>query len=354
VNHGRDHRTGRQHPRRGFTLVEMLVAGLITALIIGAVAMSLSQLSRAKTTSKLRLDAFLRADVALNAIRRDVASILRSDDLFQTRLMLTDDNMGALDRDEILVFNSRLRPIRDIDYRGEGVEYETQYRVADDDAGPVLWQRRDPVPDEFPGGGGRVTPVVEGVVGLSIEAFDGYQWEEEWDSDEEGLPAALRVTVTASGQRVGENAYASSAPFATLQTIIPIDRVLKPVDEKAIEDLEALATLAAAEQAATEAAEGQPGTGEQGQPQVIIDENGNTVVIQPPAGGGHGGAPGKPGAGGGGRNGGGGGGRGGGGGSPPGGHQPPSGGGGGGGHHNPGPGTGSGAGFGNNRGSRMR
>ena len=43
-----------------------------------------------------------------------------------------------------------------------------------------------------------------------------------WDGTKNGIlmsmvfPPALRVTVTASGQRVGDDAYAANGPFATL------------------------------------------------------------------------------------------------------------------------------------------
>jgi type II secretion system protein J len=218
--------------RRGFTLVEVIVATVITAFVIGSVSTCLAQIGRVKSTTKLRLDAFHRADVALNAIRRDIVSIVRTDDLFFTRLLLFDDMVGTpvgdADRDELLIFNTRLREIHPSDYTGEGIEYETQIRIEEDDYGPILWQRRDVVPDEFPLGGGVATPLVEGVVSLLIEVYDGEQWFQAWDSDEDGLPLAVRVTVSASGHRPGDDVY--DAPIAVLRTVIPIDRVLQPKD----------------------------------------------------------------------------------------------------------------------------
>ena len=224
--------------RRGFTLVEVIVASVITAFVMGSVSMSLAQLSRAKSTTKERLDAYLRADVALESLRRDVASVLRSDDLFWTRLLIEDSSvttpLGQLDRDEILLFTTRMRPLHDIDFNGEGVEYETQYRIEVDDLGPVLWQRRDSVPDEHPDAGGMLTPLVEGIIGLMIEAYDGTQWYDDWDSDNDGLPWALRLTVTASGHRNAEDVF--EAPVAILSTIVAIDRVVPPPQEEVEEE----------------------------------------------------------------------------------------------------------------------
>ncbi len=223
--------------RSGFTLVEVLVAGVILAFVMGSVSLSLSQLGKAKSSSKQRFDAYHRADVALTALRQNIVATIRSDDLFYTRLLLYDDSMnsdvGEVDRDEILIFTNQLREIYPSDYAGEGCEYETQFRIEDDEYGPVLWQRRDAVPEEFPLGGGLIKPVVEGVVSLSIEVYDGEQWQVSWDSDIDGLPYAVRITVMASGHRELDDL--PTAPLATMRTVVALDRVLPPRD--VIEDL---------------------------------------------------------------------------------------------------------------------
>ncbi len=224
----------RRRPTRrtGFTLIELLVAGVISALVLGSVAFSLSNLTSSRIAGKRRMLAYLRADAALETMRRDITSIMRKSDLFYTLLVIENDDIatdwGILDRDMILVFSTKLRPIHEIDYAGEGMEFETQYRVIEDQLGPVLWQRSDPVPEEFYEGGGVATPVVEGVVSIHFEAYDGEDWWPEWDSDIDGLPHAILITVIASGHRQGEDAFAANMPKATLRTIIPIDRVPPP------------------------------------------------------------------------------------------------------------------------------
>ena len=217
------------------------MAGLIIALLLGTVTISLHQLGKVKSLSARHLTACLRADAALAALRSAIVSVLRADDLFFTRLQVTDragpNALGLLDRDSILLFNTRLRPVRKIDFIGEGMSYETQFRIEEDEVGPVLWQRRDPVPDEYPLGGGVATPLVEGIIAVSIEAYDGFQWFEEWDSDTDGLPWALKVMVVASGYLPGTDAY--DAPTAVMRTVIPIDRVAPSADQLADEQAEA-------------------------------------------------------------------------------------------------------------------
>jgi hypothetical protein len=61
-----------------------------------------------------------------------------------------------------------------------------------------------------------------------IEAYDGRAWYNTWDSDMEGLPVAVRITITSSGHRGPDDVY--EAPRAMLRTVVPIDRVLIPKD----------------------------------------------------------------------------------------------------------------------------
>ena len=238
--------------KRGFTIIELVVAIIIAAIISGAVASSLSQLSRARDISRIRMTASRRATDALESIRRDVQSTLRSDDLFDTRLRLAPEiarsSVGEVDRDQMLLFATRLRPIRSIDYSGEGSEYETQYRIEEDRDGAALWRRRDAVPDEFEDAGGIAQSVGDGVIGLRFEAFDGQSWVQDWDSDVDGLPISIRATVTACGVRPSEDAFADPRSFAVMRTEIPIDRVIKPKLDEAT--LLAQAEAEAAAQAA--------------------------------------------------------------------------------------------------------
>lgn len=132
------------------------------------------------------------------------------------------------DRDSILVFNNRLQATRDIEYNGDGLEFETQYRIEDDDLGSVLWQRRDAMPDSYPRGGGKITPAVEGITDLQIEAWNGVSWFDQWDSDEDGLPWAFRITVTATGAAAGQDPDTHAT--AVLRTVVPLERSHMPLE----------------------------------------------------------------------------------------------------------------------------
>jgi type II secretion system protein J len=221
---------------RGFTVIELVIAISVAAIVIVSIGAVLSRVARARDIARNQLDAVSRASTALDAIRSDLASVIRDEDLFYTRVMLLDgtgySTVGPADRDEVLVYNNRLRPMRRDEYQGEGGEYESQYRL--DSADGVLWMRRDAVPDQNGEGGGMAIPVVDGVVGVSIEAYDGESWYPDWDSDVMGLPWALRVSVTAVGGDL-ENPTARM-PTVTLRTQIPLDRVVPPPQLEESED----------------------------------------------------------------------------------------------------------------------
>ena len=218
--------------RRGFTMLEFILAGILLAMVLVAMGMAMQQVVKARNATRGRVDAHVRADAALRMIRRDLVSVLRREDLFYTRVLLTENWVvregEQVSRDEILVFNNRMQATRDLQYNGDGMEFETHYRVEDDDLGPMLWQRRDPMPDAYPEGGGIVTPVVEGIMGLDIAAWNGIDWLDEWDSDEDGIPWAFRVTVTATGAAAGQPT--ANQPFATLRTVVPVDRSRMPLE----------------------------------------------------------------------------------------------------------------------------
>ena len=251
--------------KRGFTIIELVVAIMIAAIISGAVATSISQLGKARNISRIHMTASRRASDALENIRKDVQSTVRSDDLFDTRLRLAPEvarsPIGEVDRDQMLLFATRLRPIRSIEYSGEGNEYETQYRIEEDRDGPALWRRRDAVPDEFEDAGGIAEPIGDGVIGVRFEAFDGENWVQEWDSDVDGLPISIRATVTASGSRPGEDAFNDPHALAIMRTEIPIDRVMKPKLDEATLKAQAEAEAAAQVAAGGGAAGGDAATG---------------------------------------------------------------------------------------------
>ena len=253
--------------RRGFTLVELIIAGIIAVIVVGTLGTSLSQLARARASSKVRLNAHLRANTALEKIRRELQQVIRSDNLIDTRILLTGDSVnspiGDLPRNDVLIYSTKLSPVRNKTYEGDGIEHEVQLRVTDDESGSALWMRSDSVPDDNEGGGGKAAPMMDGIIGLYIEASDGTDWYDSWDSYISGLPVALRVTVSSAGDAQGADFFADSRELMSLRTIVPIDRVPPPSEEPPAEDPASAegGEVAAADAAAAAAIEGAAAAG---------------------------------------------------------------------------------------------
>jgi hypothetical protein len=91
---------------------------------------------------------------------------------------------------------------------------------------------------------------MDGVVSLRFEAYDGSTWRDAWDSDLDGLPWALRVTVRALGNEPGAPIDPLVRDLVTLQTVIPIDRATPPLVQIAQYEQQLAAEAAAAEAAA--------------------------------------------------------------------------------------------------------
>ena len=137
--------------------------------------------------------------------------------------------------------------------------------MEDDYAGSALWQRRDAVPDDNPEGGGTVTPLVDGIIGLKVEAYDGESWYPDWDSDFDGIPWALRVTVLATGDATGSDPTDANKSTIVLRTQIALDRIVPPLEEETEESKEEAAAEDPAAAAAAAAGVGipiDPATGE--------------------------------------------------------------------------------------------
>jgi type II secretion system protein J len=245
----------RRHPsarRRGFTLVEVLVAGIVAAGLAIATATSLSSVLRARVRAEAREAAHSRADQAAARIARDVMSIARDPDLRYSHLALRRSG-GGQDRDEILLLMRSLTPVRSFEDVPEGGLYEVQYRILQDSDEPWLWRRIDPAFDPVLDGGGIATALVRGIVSLRLEAYDGESWFDAWDSDSDGIPHAIRITVTGADGSGGTRAVA--------RRIVAIDRVPLPPNEEA-ETSQPSSSRPTGSQGAQTGTQSQPGGGQ--------------------------------------------------------------------------------------------
>jgi prepilin-type N-terminal cleavage/methylation domain-containing protein len=223
--------TARRTSRGGFTLVELIVASVIAALVAGSTVMAMSRLLALRSRASGHEQAFGRADAAAADIARDLANALRDWNLPFARVAINDSGDEGEPHDELLLLAHSARRARPGSDTPEGGDYEIQYRIAplvSKADQPALWRRIDPAHDVALDGGGVASAAVAGVTTLALEANDGEQWFPTWDSDRDGLPHAVRVTITASSD--------DRRVFATARRTVAIDRVPIPIDTSATGD----------------------------------------------------------------------------------------------------------------------
>ncbi|MBX3357761.1 MAG: prepilin-type N-terminal cleavage/methylation domain-containing protein [Phycisphaeraceae bacterium] len=231
-------------PRRGFTLIELIVAAVMVAFIAAATTIALSQIVRARDGAAVRLTAFARAQAAAERMAQDVESIVRDGDLAATRFVIQPGSPANTESrlDGLLVFSRTAKRVRPssgpLGTTPEGGELEVQYR-ADRVPGALvssasLLRRADPNRDEVIDGGGVVSPVADGVLSIAVQAFDGVGWYDDWDSDLSGYPHAVRITVVAADD--------SGRYTAAARRTVAIDRIPPPLAAASEEDTAATAT----------------------------------------------------------------------------------------------------------------
>lgn len=224
-------RTNTAARPRAFTLVEVLVATIIVGLIATSVAVVISRTFKTRRAAEARTEASSRAKAAAAMIARDVQNAFRDGDLLQTRVQII---ASADKRDQLLLLARTDRAVRSAEEQNESEVHEVQYRVSNDlpDAGAPgavgtsLWKREDPLPDEYLDAGGVAAPVVPGVTELTVEAYDGETWTNDWDSDTLGFPMAIRVNVKVMAS--SDDAATPRGVTVAARQVIAFDRTPLP------------------------------------------------------------------------------------------------------------------------------
>ena len=204
----------------GFTLLEVILAMVVGAIVILAVQSVFFGALRLRNTSEQRTDRELSLYRALDLMKKDFSGLMVPGGViaadFQTATSYSLDSLVSGERISAEFFTNSGRidaftPFADAQrvayYLSPGPELG-QYELV-----RTLSRNLLPTVEDHP----EVQPLLEGVQSASFEYFDGSGWTESWDSAvTSSLPTAVRLTLQLAGE---PNASAVPAP---IEMVFPI------------------------------------------------------------------------------------------------------------------------------------
>ena len=186
--------------RRGFTLVELLVASSMMALLAGAGYVVFAAGVRSAQTVREVSAKVARAERALAAMAADIRAAVEHDGV---RLTSLDATYEGKDSDTIDFIAARTR--RAADDPEASSRCEVGYYIDNDPATESRWllRREDSTIDDDALEGGTFSQAGAFVSELNLEFYDGLEWVSGWE-DQEKFPVAVRIGVVVVDEALDE------------------------------------------------------------------------------------------------------------------------------------------------------
>lgn len=203
----------RRRAAGGFTLLELLIATAVGAVVLLVIQTVFFGALRLHTTTHARIDADLELGRALGVVRRDFAGLVIPGGVLAGHLQTTafssslSDSIGERVGPELSTSAGRIdgwSPFADV----QRVAYFLASSATDGNARAkdlVREVKRNllPVQDEV----GESQVLLHGVSEATIEFFDGAEWIDTWDSEATStLPTALKLRLVLARADDGEPA----------------------------------------------------------------------------------------------------------------------------------------------------
>lgn len=229
----------------GFTLIELVISTALMAMILGGAYACMRAAIDSDKAIHTRAEITQNARVALALMVADLrcAAPLSKD----IELLGLSRTLGDIEADNIDFGSHHYSPRAPY----EGDFCEVSYFIdRNRETGKLsLWRRRDSSPDPEPLQGGSREEIAEGLAGLRLEYYDGFEWYDEWGNPDgkprdqnaslyagnlTGLPEAIRVTLLFDGDpNRNPSGITNAAPPAVFQTVVRLDFAAVPTSANA-------------------------------------------------------------------------------------------------------------------------
>lgn len=203
---GRRWRTGGVRPPRaphGLTLVELLAAITITAIIAASTGVLMRQGSAARRQAERELEARAEARAAMRSVLTALRNAYRPFGHQDQAMEGVDDVAEGRPADQVTFATISRRAIRPSEPESDVRRVAFFLSRGDNEPLPSLIRRTDPTRNEPPDEGGVLERIAHRVIAFDVSYYTGLEWVDEWPARPDAWPAIVRVSLAVAGDDQG-------------------------------------------------------------------------------------------------------------------------------------------------------